>query len=389
MKRGKEIMLVVGEASGDMHGASLVDALLKRDPNLTFFGVAGDQLQRTRFETVFTVAKLTGMGLLELAGNVKNIVAAYRLLRRTLRTRRPSLLILIDFPEFNLRLARLAKNLGVPVLYYVSPQVWAWRRGRIRQIARVVDKMAVVFPFEVEFYQRHQVPVEFVGHPLLDVVRVSQERDAALREIGLRKEKPVIALLPGSRRKEIAYHLPVMVDAAAKLKRLEQAQFFCVRANTLDRAELQKELDRAGFLIPIVDAGRYNAVNAADLVWAASGTATLETALLEKPMIVVYRVSWLTYWLARLLVDIKYIGIANIIAGKAIVPELVQSELSPDRLVHESQAILNDHDLRRRMIANLGKLREQLGSPGAANRVAELAVSMMAQSKLNFGLKLP
>ncbi|HEX7227174.1 MAG TPA: lipid-A-disaccharide synthase [Candidatus Binatia bacterium] len=378
MTRGKEIMLVVGEASGDMHAAGLVKALLKRDPNLTFFGVAGDQLQRTSFEPLFTVSELTGMGLLELAGNIKNVVAAYRLLRRTLRTRRPSLLILIDFPELNLRLAKLAKSLGVPVLYYVSPQVWAWRRRRIRQIAQVVDKMAVVFSFEVEFYKRHHMPVEFVGHPLLDIVRVSQERDPTLREIGLDKEKPVIALLPGSRRKEIAYHLPVMVAAAIELKRIEQAQFFCVKASTLDRAELQKELDRADFVIPIVEAGRYDAVNAADLVWAASGTATLETALLEKPMIVVYRVSWVTYCLARLLVKIKYIGIVNIIAGKSIVPELVQSDLSPKRLVQESQAILNDPDARRTMIANLRMLREQLGAPGAANRVAELAISLMA-----------
>jgi lipid-A-disaccharide synthase len=378
MNRGKEIMLVVGEASGDMHGASLVKALLKRDPSLTFFGVAGEQLQQTPFEAVFTVAKLTGMGLLELAGSIKNIIAAYRLLRRALRTRRPSLLILIDFPEFNLRLARLAKKLGVPVLYYVSPQVWAWRRGRIRQIAQAVDRMAVVFPFEVKLYERHQVPVEFVGHPLLDVVKVTQDRDVALREIGLQQGKPVIALLPGSRRKEIAHHLPVMVDAATQLKRVQRAQFFCVRANTLERTELQKELNRAGFVIPIVEAGRYDAVNAADLVWAASGTATLETALLEKPMIVVYRVSWITYWLARLLVNVKYIGIANIIAGKPIVPELVQSELSAERLVRESQAILNDHDARQGMIANLSQLRSQLGSPGAANRVAELAASMMA-----------
>jgi lipid-A-disaccharide synthase len=381
MNGAREIMLVVGEASGDMHGASLVKALLKRDPNLTFFGVAGDQLQRTSFETLFTVSKLTGMGLLELAGNIKNIMAAYRLLRRTLRTRRPSLLILIDFPEFNLRLARLAKKLGVPVLYYVSPQVWAWRRGRVREIAHVVDKMAVVFPFEVEFYERHHVPVEFVGHPLLDVVRVSQKRESILSELGLDKERPVIALLPGSRRKEIAYHLPVMIAAATELKRVEQAQFFCVRASTLDRAELQKELDRAGFVIPIVEGERYNAVNAADLVWAASGTATLETALLEKPTIVIYRVSWVTYWLARLLVKIKYIGIANILAGKRIVPELVQSDLSPKRLVQESQAILNDHDARRTMIANLRMLREQLGAPGAATRVADLAVSLMAPGK--------
>lgn len=378
MNPGKEIMLVVGEASGDMHGAELVKAMLEQNPNLTFFGVGGNHLQQVPFEAVFTVAKLTGMGLLELAGNIKNIVAAYRVLRRSLRARRPSLLILIDFPEFNLRLAKLAKKLGVPVLYYVSPQVWAWRRGRIRQIARAVDRMAVVFPFEVGLYERHQVPVEFVGHPLLDVVKVTRDRGVALRDIGLDKRRPIVALLPGSRRKEVAYHLPIMVDAAMQLKRVHDAQFFVLRANTLARAELQKELDRAGFAIPIVESGRYDAINAADLVWAASGTATLETALLEKPMIVVYKVSSITYWAARLLVNVKHIGIANIIAGKAIVPELVQSELSAERLVSESQTILNDPTVRERMIANLSNLRRQLGSPGAARRVAELAVSMIA-----------
>jgi lipid-A-disaccharide synthase len=330
------------------------------------------------FEAVFSVAKLTGMGLVELAGNIKNIVVAYRFLRRSLRARRPSLLILIDFPEFNLRLAKLAKKLGVPVLYYVSPQVWAWRRGRIRQIAQAVDRMAVVFPFEVGLYERHQVPVEYVGHPLLDVVKVNRDRSVALRDIGLDKRKPIVALLPGSRRKEVGYHLPIMVDAAMQLKRVHDAQFFVLRANTLARAALQRELDRAGFAIPIVESERYDAINAADLVWAASGTATLETALLEKPMIVVYKVSSITYWAARLLVNVKHIGIANIIAGKAIVPELVQSELSAERLVSESQTILNDPTVRERMIANLSNLRRQLGSPGAARRVAELAVSMMA-----------
>jgi lipid-A-disaccharide synthase len=378
MERGKEIMLVVGEASGDMHGASLVRALLERDPQLRFFGVAGEQLQQTSFEPLFSVAKLTGMGLLELAGNLKNIWEAYWLLRRSLQTRRPNLLILIDFPEFNLRLAKLAKKMGVPVLYYVSPQVWAWRRGRIRQIAHSVDCMAVVFPFEVKLYDRHQVAVEFVGHPLLDVVRVKQDRDTVLRGIGFQQEKPVIALLPGSRHKEIAYHLPIMVQAAVQLKRVQQAQFFCIRASTVDRAALEKMLHEAAFDIPIIDGDRYDAVNAADLVWAASGTATLETALLERPMIVVYRVSWMTYLLARILVSVKHIGIVNIIAGKRIVPELIQSQLTAQRLVRESQAILNDDEKRQRMIADLARLRRELGSPGAAGRVAQLATSMMS-----------
>ena len=219
-------MLVVGEASGDMHGASLVKALLKRDPNLTFFGVAGDQLQRTSFETLFTVSKLTGMGLPRIGRQHQKYYRGVSPFAPDVADADPSLLILIDFPEFNLRLARLAKKLGVPVLYYVSPQVWAWRRGRIREIAQVVDKMAVVFPFEVEFYERHHVPVEFVGHPLLDVVRVSQKRESILSQLGLHKERPVIALLPGSRRKEIAYHLPIMVAAATELKRVAQARIF-------------------------------------------------------------------------------------------------------------------------------------------------------------------
>ncbi|MPZ75733.1 MAG: lipid-A-disaccharide synthase [Deltaproteobacteria bacterium] len=378
MNRGKEIMLVVGEASGDIHGANLVKALLKRDPDLRFFGVGGEQLQQTPFEVIFSVAKLTGMGLIEVAGNIQNIWQAYRLLSRSLRTRQPSLLILIDFPEFNLRLAKIAKKLGVPVLYYVSPQVWAWRQGRIRQIAETVDTMAVVFPFEVKLYEGHKMPVHFVGHPLLDIVQVKQEREAVLRDIGLQKERPVIALLPGSRRKEIDYHLPIMVEAAVRLNRIQQTQFFCVRASTVDRTALQKTLHGAAFGIPIVEAGRYDAVNAADLVWTASGTATLETALLAKPMIVVYRVSWMTYWLARLLVNVKYISIANIIAGERIVPELVQAELTPERLVRESRSILNDGEARQRMITNLAQLRGQLGSPGAAHRVAELATSMMS-----------
>lgn len=380
MKRGKEIMLVAGEASGDMHGADLVKALLRRDPHLKFYGVGGEQLQQTPFEAIFNVDELTGMGLLELAGNVGNIWKAYRLLCRALETRRPDLLILIDFPEFNLRLARLARKLGVRVLYYVGPQIWAWRRGRIRQIARNVDCMAVVFPFEAELYRRHGIPVQFVGHPLLDIVRVERERDAVLRDAGLAGENRLIVLLPGSRQKEVASHLPVMARAAAELNQIHRTDFLCVRASTVERTELENILHRCRLRIPIVEAARYEVMNAADLVWAASGTATLETALLKKPMVVVYRVAWLTYVAARLLVRVKHIGIANIVAGRRIVPELVQSEFTPRRLVEESRAILDNPQRRETMVADLAQLRAQLGTPGAAHRVADLATSLMSKA---------
>jgi lipid-A-disaccharide synthase len=374
----KRLMLIVGEASGDIHGAQLVQALLQRDPGLRFFGVAGEHLRRLPFEALINVSRLAGMGLVELAGNIKSIWAAYQLLRRALREQKPHLLVLIDFPEFNLRLAKYAKRLGIPVLYYVSPQIWAWRKGRVRQIARWVDHMAVVFPFEVPFYQDHGVKVTYVGHPLLDAVRAGEPRDAVLTRLGLDRQKPVIALLPGSRRREVAYHLPVMVQAAAELRVGRDIQFVCVRASTVDRSALESGCKRAGVDIRVVEQSGYEAVNAADLVWTASGTATLETALLLKPMIIVYRLSWLTYWIARLLVRVEHIGMANLIAGERVAPELIQGDLTPERIVQESRRILDDPEVRSLMVEKLTKVKAKLGSPGAAGRVADLALQMIA-----------
>jgi lipid-A-disaccharide synthase len=318
------------------------------------------------------------MGLSELLGNLGNVWHGYRLLRRALRERRPNLLVLIDFPEFNLRLAKLAKKLHIPVLYYISPQVWAWRRHRVRQIARWVDRMAVIFPFELAFYQQHGVNVSFVGHPLLDAVHVRDSREAALTRLGLDLNKPTVALLPGSRRKELAAHLPVMLDAANRLRSERNIQFFCVRASTVETREIENMLNATSMIIPVVTEDRYDAVNAADLVWTASGTATVETALLLKPMIIVYRLSWLTYWIARLLVHVDHVGMANLIAGERVVPELVQSEFKAERIVKESRLILDNPQVRSRIIAKLSSLRERLGSSGAASRVADLALAMMA-----------
>ena len=371
-------MLVVGEASGDAHGAQLVEALHERDAALKVFGVAGEQLQRTDFEALFTVAQLTGMGVVELAGNLKNLWRAYGLLKRALRKRRPRLLVLVDFPDFNLRLARLAKSLRIPVLYYVSPQLWAWRKGRVRQIARWVDHMAVIFPFEADFYERHAVNVSFVGHPLLETVQVHQSRETILTKIGLDPAKPAIALLPGSRRAEVSRHLPIMRDAATRLCAEREIQFFCVRASTIDRIELESTLKNPVLQIPIVDECRYDAIHAADLVWTASGTATVEIALLGRPMIIIYRVSWLTYQLARLLVRVDHIGMVNLIAGERLVPELVQNDANPARLVAESRILLDSREARSRITVKLSKLRERLGPPGAADRVAELAFALMA-----------
>ena len=377
--QSKQVMLVVGEASGDIHGAHLVRALSGKDRTLRFFGVGGEQLERTNFEVLFNVSQLAGMGFVELAGSMRNIWRANRTLRQAMRERRPDLLVLIDFPEFNLRLAKLAKRLKIPVLFYISPQIWAWRRGRIRQIARCVDHMAVVFPFEVPLYEKWGVNVSFVGHPLLDIVRSRESREAVLARLALDAKKQTIAILPGSRRGEISYHLPVLLDSALRLSQDLAVQFFVIRASTVDRRELESMLGRVSLRIPMVDDERYDAVNACDLAWAASGTATAETALLLKPMIIVYRLSWLTYALARMMVNVKHIGMVNIMAGKQVVPELVQADFTAERLVKETRTLLENPDQRERVVRKLISLREKLGTPGAADRVANIAMSMMAQ----------
>jgi lipid-A-disaccharide synthase len=371
-------MLVVGEASGDMHGAQLVQALHARDATLKVFGVGGERLQRMNFEALFSVAQLTGMGLVELAGNLKNIWRAYSLLKRALKERRPGLLVLIDFPDFNLRLARLAKSLKIPVLYYISPQIWAWRKGRVQQIARWVDHMAVVFPFEVPFYQRHGVKVTFVGHPLLESVRVNQCKESVLNQVGLDPAKTTIALLPGSRHGEVERHLPVLRDAAVQLRQERDVQFFCVRASTIERSTLESILQHPAVRIPVIEKNHYDAIHAADLVWTASGTATLEIALLGRPMIIIYRLSWLTYLLARFLVRVDHIGMVNLIAQERVMPELIQRDASPARIVAESRKLIDNAPLRASIVAKLVTLRERLGAPGAAGRVADLALTMIA-----------
>jgi lipid-A-disaccharide synthase len=370
-------MLVVGEASGDIHGADLVRALSDKNPSLRFFGVGGEQLKQTNFEVLFDVSKLAGMGLTELAGSLRNILRARATLRRALRERRPDLLILIDFPEFNLRLAKFAKERKIPVLYYISPQIWAWRPGRLRQIAKWVDHMAVVFPFEVPLYQKQGVKVSFVGHPLLDIVHCVGSREAMLGQLALDAGKRTIAILPGSRQGEVSYHLPVLLDAAFRLSQSADVQFLLIRASTVERRGLESILERVPLKIPVVGDKRYEAVNACDLAWTASGTATVETALLLKPMIIVYRLSWLTYALARMLVKTQHVGMVNIIAGEPVVPELIQGNFTADGILKETRNLLDNRELRDRIASKLVALREKLGTPGAAHRVANIAISMI------------
>lgn len=373
-------MLVAGEASGDARGAELVRTLRRRNPDMEVFGMGGAQLRLAGMRVVYDVAKVTAVGLSEVFENLRNLWLAYRLLRRLLLEHRPSLLILIDFPEFNMRLARIAKRHGITVLYYISPQVWAWRPYRIRKIAALVDAMAVVFPFEADLYRSFGMKqVRFVGHPLVDVVKPDRDRDTSLRGMGLDGSRLTVALMPGSRRTEVASLIGPMIEAASRLTRERDAQFILIRANTIERSELERAIAGASITVRIVDGDAYNMLAAADLVWVASGTATLEAGLLKKPMIITYRLSPLSYWLGRLLIRVNHIGMVNIVAGERVVPELLQSEVTAERILAETRRML-EPEVHRTVVAKLADVQRLLGPPGAPERVAEMAMALLGEA---------
>jgi lipid-A-disaccharide synthase len=323
-------------------------------------------------------------GFFEVAGRLRVINRAFQRVRRALRdpSARPDLAILIDYPEFNLRLARHVKREGVPVLYLVSPQVWAWRRGRLRQIRNVVDRMLVILPFERDIYRDAGVAVEFIGHPLVELVRPQRTRRQVLALLGLDPDRPVVALLPGSRGNELAFHLPPMMEAARILRaEFPDLQFLIPVAPTLRRSEVDRLVQaRIGPNPPapvLVMEDRYDAIAAADAAVVASGTATVETALLGVPMIVVYRMNVLTYALARMLSDVPHIGMPNLIGRERVVPELVQSDCRGDRIAEELRRILTDPSEGERMRRRLADVRDRLGRPGAIERAAAIAWNLI------------
>ena len=380
----RRILLVAGEASGDAHGADLVQTLKQHAPPIEVFGVGGPALRAAGMQTLVDTATIAGMGLVEARDKVGNLLRTYRQLTAILRTQPPDLLILIDFPEFNLRLAKIAKQNGVRVFYYISPQVWAWRKRRVYTIAKRVDQLAVVFPFEQAFYAAHGCSAEFVGHPLVDRVRPTRSREETLRRYQLDPGRQTIALLPGSRSQELRYLLDPLLGTATALGKTYQ--FILPVASILDGAEIEKNLSRnlSNLLdlaaIRVVQDDTYNILHAADLAIVASGTATLETALLERPMVIVYRVASLTYTLARLFVDVPFIGMPNLIAERLVVPELLQTAVTPDRIAHEARQLLTNPQAYSVAQEGLREVRRRLGGGGAVERTATLILNMLEQS---------
>ncbi len=362
------LLISCGEPSGEFYAAELVAELRKRHPGLEAFGLGGDRLAAEDVRLLAHLRDLAVVGLVEVLSHLRRLKTLFDSVVAEAARSRPDVAVLIDYPDFNLRLARELKKLGIPVVYYVSPQLWAWRRGRIKDVKRDVAKMLVIFPFEEQIYRDAHVPVAFVGHPLIDHVKPPADRGAIATQLGLEGGRPVIALLPGSRNKEVGFNLPPMLAAVAALrKRRPELQFVLAAAPHLRTGAFQAASD-AG--VSVIEGRTRDVLSAARVAIVASGTATVETALTLTPMVVVYRLSALTYALGKPLLSVSNYAMVNLIAGRVVVPELIQSEFTPARVAEETLRVLDEGVARDRMLKDLEEVREKLGKGGATARAA-------------------
>ncbi|HEV7508810.1 MAG TPA: lipid-A-disaccharide synthase [Thermoanaerobaculia bacterium] len=376
----RELLIVAGEASGDLHGARLISELRQRVPGLAAFGLGGDEMQAAGLQSVAHSSEVAVVGITEVLKVLPRIREVFADLLHEVDRRRPALAVLIDFPDFNLRLARQLKERGLEIVYYISPQVWAWRKGRVKTIARLVDRMLVLFPFEVDFYRGHGVDVIHVGHPLVDEVPV-------LPQVWDREgsgEGPFrVALLPGSRLSEVEALLPTLLAAVRRLAGQLPVEARIIRAPTVPRELLDEAVELSGLTVAIVESDRFAAVADSHVALCASGTATLEVGLLGTPMVVVYRLASWTYLLARLLVRLPNVALVNLVLGRRVVPELIQGQANPERIAAEAARLLTDAEARGEMRTALAEVRCRLGAGGASGRAAGEVAEMLAEATSN------
>jgi len=371
-----KLAVVAGEASGDLHAAHVVRELRKLDPDLETFGIGGDLLGRQKMELIHHASELGMVGLFNVLRHLPMFMRIMRDLMERIERERPDAVLLVDYPGFNMRVAKRCKALGLRVVYFISPQIWAWRRGRVRHIAETVDHMIVLFPFEEEFYREHGVPVSYVGHPII-------EQLAGVRRAP-RKDALRVALLPGSRKMEVETLLPAMLDAVAALKRgadVSSAQpinvnAFIVQAPTIEHERLEQIVRKKNADVPILPHDRGEAIAAADVALTSSGTATLECAVLGTPTIVMYRLSRLTYLAALKLVKVPFFSLVNIVAEKEVVPELIQQDVNGERIAAEVRRMIEPANYER-ITRELAEVRARLGEEGASRRAAEAIMSVV------------
>jgi lipid-A-disaccharide synthase len=365
-------LIVAGEASGDLHGSHLVEALKNLRPESRFSGMGGKKMRSEGVETFFDIERMGAVGAIEILEELPHYIKVYRRLSKEISSGRYSAAILIDYPTLNLRLARLCERANVPVFYFISPQIWAWRKGRIKQIRETVSRMFVVLPFEEKLYLSADVDAQFLGHPFADKVHPSMQKTDALKEFGLNPDQKIIGLLPGSRKNEIQSLLKIMLGAAQKIKAdLGDCQFILPVADTIDPELIRQQLNGNPLNIRLVRDKAYDVMNCCDFMIVASGSATLEAGILGCPMVIIYKLKAFTYFLARILINTEMIGLVNIVAEELVVPELIQGEATPDNIAKKALLHLNDPERLQQVRERLLKIRASLGEPGVMNRVAK------------------
>ncbi len=383
-----KVFFSAGESSGDQHAASMFLELKKHQPDIKGIGMGSVKMAQAGIDIRYDSSAIGVIGVVEVIKHFADILTAFKAMKQLLLTERPDLLVCVDYKDFNFRLARFAKHNGIKVLFYVSPQVWAWRPGRVKKYGAVIDMMAVIFPFEVPYYEAERVPVRYVGHPSVDKVHPQRSKLDNFRIIGLNNTKLVVGILPGSRRNEIERMLPVMLAAAHQLQtKFPGIHFLLPKADSIPDTLLAEHLKSARLMITVIKHKPYDVIQCCDAIMTTSGTASLEIALLGVPMVIAYKLSPLTYWLGKLLVKTPYIGLPNIMLGKPAVKELIQHEASAENLAAEISKILTNRPYADQIRRDLIQVKEELGKGGGSKAMALLALEMLgvrAKFELDF-----
>ena len=378
VKNSQTILFSAGEASGDQHAANMFLELKKHQPDLKGFGMGSAKMAQAGIDIRYDSAGIAVIGVVEVLKHYGEIRRALKLMQQLVLTERPDLLVCVDYKEFNLKLARFAKQHGIKVLFYVSPQVWAWRPGRVKTYGKAIDMMAVIFPFETAYYDAENVPVRYVGHPSVDKVHANYSRAEKCLRFDLNEHKAIIGLLPGSRANEIKRLLPVMLMAAEQLQtELTDVQFILPQADSITDNLLNEYLSTSACNITVIKNQPYEVMQCCDVIMTTSGTATLEVALMTIPMVITYKLATITYWLGRCLVNTPFIGLPNIVLGKLAIKELIQHDATPEHIVIEIKRILQDKSYAAAMRADLLLVKEQLGQGGGSINIANLALEML------------
>ena len=375
------ILISAGEASGDIHAAAVTAAIKKIDSSVEVFGMGGDALRNAGGEVLFDIKDHGVMGFVEVLKKLPDLFKLRDDFEKVMDERKPDCLITVDYPGFNMKLAKLAHDKGIPVVSYIAPSAWAWHKSRAKKVAKIVDKVACIFPFEYDVYKEAGASVEFVGHPLVDIVKPKMSQAEAMTFAGKEEGKKLILLMPGSRLMEIEKMLPTLLEAAKLIKKqLPEVSFVMPRAGTIPIRLLEEKIKVSGLEVKITEGNNYDLFSVADLALATSGTVTLEAALCGLGSVIVYKTNPVTYFIAKLVVNIPHIGLPNIVAAKSVLPELIQNDFTPAKVAQEALALL-ESERNAKMKEDLAYVKERLGKPGAVGRVAELVLKIAGEKK--------